>query len=403
MNRYVIAIPLVVLLVFVLCLFGDVSSPAPASAQGQPGRCAAAVARLQQTVTAEARTYANARRTMCQYMSLSPDMREGRPQAINDSVQQNLATARQENAAAYSAASGCDISKVRRPEVIENSMGSVDAYISCIGPPDTSCFRLSGPIFDVCVKADRERRAARERGPCAAVLNRLDCESIKVADSGQGESEREPTVTVPGDLKPECRDAYLQFKAAEREYQQAQKRVRDLSSTYGAAGPRGTAMYNAARQDMNRAAEKQRATKLKLDECIGSKAEQPCEANFAGSYKADTSTLIISGSGSSLSATEQWHSGGRSGTNKWSNCTVTGNTAQCTWTGDYRDDPDKTADRSGTLTVTLNGDTLTGAYEEAEPKFHWKVAPYASAMRKGANWPIRQMRVGGTSQPCKPR
>jgi hypothetical protein len=403
MSRYVIAIPLVVLLVFVFCLCGVVSSPVPANAQGQPSRCAAAVARLQQTVTAEAHTYADARRTMCQFMSLSPDMREGRPQAINDSVQRNLATARQENAAAYSAASGCDISRVKRPQVIESSMGSVDAYVSCIGPPDMSCFRLSGPIFDVCVKADQEKRAARASGVCAALLQRLDCESIKVADSGQGENEREPTVTVPGDIKAECRDAYLQYQAAEREYAQAQKRVRDLSSTYGAAGPRGTAMYNAARQDMNRAAEKQRATRQKLDECTGGKAEQPCEVNFAGSYKADTSTLMISGSGSSLSATEEWHAGGRSGTNKWSNCKVTGNTAQCTWTGDYRDDPDKTADRSGTLTVTLNGDTLTGAYEEAEPKFHWRVSPYNSAMHKGAHWPIRQMRVGGASQPCKPR
>jgi len=402
-NRYVIAIPLVVLLVFVFCLCGVVSSPVPANAQGQPSRCAAAVARLQQTVTAEARTYANARRTMCQYMSLSPDMREGRPQAINDSVQRNLTTARQENAAAYSAASGCDISKVKRPEVIESSMGSVDAYVSCIGPPDTSCFRLSGPIFDVCVKADQQRRAARASGVCASLLQRLDCASIKVVEPEQPGNEREPVVIVPGDLKPECRDAYLQFKAAEREYEQARKHVQDLAPNYAAAGPRGTAMYNAARADMNHANEKQRLAKQKLDECTGGKADQPCEVNFAGSYKADTSTLIISGNASSLSATEEWHSGGRSGTNKWSNCKVTGNTAQCTWTGDYRDDPDKTADRSGTLTVTLNGDTLTGAYEEAEPKFHWRVAPYDSAMRKGAHWPIRQMRVGGASQPCKPR
>ena len=136
----------------------------------------------------------------------------------------------------------------------------------------------------------------------------------------------------------------------------------------------------------------------------GNRVFAQCDANFAGTYAnaAGTSTITVSGNGSLLTAKEVWASGGRSGTNTWSNCMVTGNTIKCDWNGDYKGDPDKTADRSGTLTATISGDTLTGNYLEDAPKFHWNVAPYPSAMREGAKWPLNHVRKGGAPSPCAP-
>lgn len=135
---------------------------------------------------------------------------------------------------------------------------------------------------------------------------------------------------------------------------------------------------------------------------IAGSVRAQCDANFAGTYaRADgTSTVTISGSGSSLTATEEWAAGGRNGTNNWSNCQVTGNTIKCKWTGVYRGDPDKTADRKGTVTGTLNGDKLTGTFYEDEPTFHWNVAPYPSAIHKGATFELNSIRKGGAPPPC---
>lgn len=115
-------------------------------------------------------------------------------------------------------------------------------------------------------------------------------------------------------------------------------------------------------------------------------------SRWAGTYTNDASVLRISGGPQSLSAAEQWKTGGRFGINQWSNCHVTGNTAKCQWTGIYQGDPDKTANRHGTLEVTLSGDRLSGSYYEDEPSFAWKVSPYPSAMHKGAVWPINMKR-----------
>ncbi len=116
--------------------------------------------------------------------------------------------------------------------------------------------------------------------------------------------------------------------------------------------------------------------------------------NFAGTYSnGQGGTITISGGGGSWTATEEWEGGGRNGTNRWRNCQVNGNTLKCDWTGEYRGDPDKTADRSGTLTATIDGDSLTGSYYENAPNFHWNVAPYDSAMHEGAVWPMNYHRV----------
>jgi hypothetical protein len=368
--------------------------------------CRAAVARIQRAVTAEAHAYADARRTMCQFMSLSADMREGRPQAINDSMQRNLRDARGESAAAYKAAAGCDTSGVKRPQVYQKS--SVDAYVACVGGPDPSCYRLAGADFDRCVKADQVRRDARARS-CESVFAQADCQGLEVVEQNQPPgADDEPVVTLPADLNPECRDAYVQSVTAGREYERAQKRVRELASTFGAAGPRGTAMYNAARADSQRASEKKAEADRKLRACQaldGDAAHKECD--FSGTYVNDvkTSTITISGGGSSLTVTEEWAAGGRSGTNHWSNCRATGNVVKCDWTGDYRGDPGKSGDRHGTLEVTFSGNTMTGTYLEDTPDFkNPDGTPFTgySAMRKGARWPINHTRKEGTLPPCEP-
>jgi hypothetical protein len=114
--------------------------------------------------------------------------------------------------------------------------------------------------------------------------------------------------------------------------------------------------------------------------------------NWSGTYVSTASTMTVVGTARSLSATEQWKTGGRNGTNTWVNCQVKGNTAKCNWTGTYEGDPDKTAERHGTLEVTLSGNTITGTYYEDEPTFHWNVGAYPSAIHKGATWPINVQR-----------
>jgi hypothetical protein len=112
--------------------------------------------------------------------------------------------------------------------------------------------------------------------------------------------------------------------------------------------------------------------------------------NWAGNWSQNLSNgayaSTISLSGNSLRASFQYQNGHSTGTGQW-NCTVTGNTARGYWTESYND-PDKSAQRRGTLQATINGDTITGQALEDEPVFSWRTSPYTSAMRKGAVWPI---------------
>jgi hypothetical protein len=134
------------------------------------------------------------------------------------------------------------------------------------------------------------------------------------------------------------------------------------------------------------------------------------QVTWAGTYASKSSgaasTVTVSGSGGSLTATEHWKAGPRYGSNTWHNCKVSGNTAKCDWTGTYEGDPDKFGHRRGTLEARLSGNTISGAYYEDEPTFDWHVAPYPSAMHKGAVWPFTLTRTsaptGGTAQTGAP-
>jgi hypothetical protein len=361
MKRYVIAVMISISIIFMLCLSCAVSSPFAAPALAQPGRCVAAVGRVQQAVTAEAHIYADARRTMCQYISLSPDMRQGKPEAINNSTQQKLATAKQTTAAAYEAARGCNTSTVKRPEVVESSVETVDAYTACLGPqPGIACSLLTGQQETACYEA----RAAKER-KCAAVLQQLDCNSTRVVEDTPSQEE-EPIVTVPGDLKPACRDAYLQFKAAEREYDRASKRAQAVAPGSGVAGPRGTAMYNAAREDMNRAAEKQQQAKLNLDTCTGGNVRNdprpPASNPFNGSWVAQDNHTDSRDNGAGLKNVSITVTTDLSGVTQfdYAGYIFKGRLSGDTFTFDYYHDGGKYG--SGSLQIT--GDQFSGKWQD---------------------------------------
>jgi len=115
---------------------------------------------------------------------------------------------------------------------------------------------------------------------------------------------------------------------------------------------------------------------------------------WSGTYvnAAGTSTIIVTGDRGRLTAEENWKVGDRYGRNAWVGCTVQANTAKCKWTGTYEGDPAKSGTRSGTLTVTLDGNTLTGRYDEDTPNFKRPDGkPFDSSyssIHKGAEWPV---------------
>lgn len=116
-------------------------------------------------------------------------------------------------------------------------------------------------------------------------------------------------------------------------------------------------------------------------------------ANWSGTWKNvnGTSTLTVSGNGTALTASEIWNNGERHGQVTWKNCKVQGNNATCDWDGTYEGDPGKSGTRHGTLSVTVNGNALTGSYYEDTPNFvNADGTPFtgSSAMHKGAVWPI---------------
>jgi hypothetical protein len=114
--------------------------------------------------------------------------------------------------------------------------------------------------------------------------------------------------------------------------------------------------------------------------------------NWAGTWVGSyNQTVHISGSGSSISASFEYQQPGASGNGQWSNCRVTGNTAECNYTA-HHDDATKSGSRRGTLKVTLNGDTITGTLYEDEPQWTYKgdrnASNVSSAMYKGAQFPV---------------
>jgi hypothetical protein len=117
---------------------------------------------------------------------------------------------------------------------------------------------------------------------------------------------------------------------------------------------------------------------------------KPASLNWTGTWTGSYEYIVhISGAGDSISATYRYEQVGASGSGQWSNCRVTGNTAECDYTGTH-DDATKSGTRRGKVKVTLSGDTMTGTWYEDTPQWSYKpgysAANVSSAMFKGAEF-----------------
>lgn len=124
----------------------------------------------------------------------------------------------------------------------------------------------------------------------------------------------------------------------------------------------------------------------------GNTGETKGNDKWAGTYVNETGTMTVSGGGSYVSAQVTWKASDSSGTDSYSSCNVTGNTAtNCQWSG-KQEDIDKKTDRKGKCELTLNGDGITVKCIEDTPTFQvkkgreWSFESYVSKMRKGAEW-----------------
>ena len=240
-----------------------------ARAMGQSAQCRAAVEHLQKAVNAEAYAYTGARLTQCQVLALPEDSRVGRPQAINDSMQRKLLDAVKETAAAKDAARGCDTSRIVRPETSKVNVQSQNIMMTCYYREQIAHGYDSVPILQILGIAPPPKSA------CDKLANELDCADLENVE--ETNTQEETTAYVPGDLRPECLDSYLQFKAAEREYKRAHEYERELAQNAGPAGPRGQEMWKRARLDVSRTSEQKSEAERKLEACKKANRENaPC-------------------------------------------------------------------------------------------------------------------------------
>jgi hypothetical protein len=282
-------------IISVVCLSSAVgpskASVASARAASQRAGCVAAVKRVQKAVTAQTHAFVNAMRTSCQVASLPPESRAGKPQAINDMMQKNLENARKEMAAAYSAAAGCDTSRIETPQ-ISGGGGTADAYRICIHADDDPCdefWRIGGTLLSECMGRNHRRQAERE-GTCAAMMEKMDCESLHVVGgdtSDGGTTVEEEVAFVPGDIEPECREAYLQLKAAEKEKERTQKYLNDIGPKFSGAGPKGYEIYKSAKANNDRASQNKFQAEKKLKACQALSEEGEAD-NGTGEAESDT-------------------------------------------------------------------------------------------------------------------
>jgi hypothetical protein len=304
-------------------------------------RCSAAVKAVQDAVNEQAYATAEMRRAMCELGSLSPEMREGRPKAIYDARMRNFQAAQKKTSAAYTNARGCDTTRVHRPEITDYDPAATDLTIACYA-----------------------RHQLRGAGPgsiaeCDRLLQNLNCGAIKVVEPERPPTDETP-VTIPEGLKPECRDAYLKFKAAEKDYQRAEKHYHDIATSgYGAAGPRGTAMLNAARKDQQTASAALSEARARLDRCTAEAPKTGCNG-FAGTWKTDFGTMTFA-----LTGGNQVHA-------------------------DYDFD-------GGSVTGTISGDgrTMTGTYSENKAKGSFRFTLAADGKSFSGTW----NRTSGTREP----
>lgn len=122
-----------------------------------------------------------------------------------------------------------------------------------------------------------------------------------------------------------------------------------------------------------------------------SKEKEDDDANWNGTFTDSYSKFIFSGSANSVPATWTYVVADSKGTASINSIQVKGNTATGTWRAQHQDDT-KSGTRSGTFTLTLNGDNISGQLVEDTPNWSYKpgysAANVNSSMRKGAVWAI---------------
>lgn len=119
--------------------------------------------------------------------------------------------------------------------------------------------------------------------------------------------------------------------------------------------------------------------------------EKDDDDDWNGTFVDNYSTFNFSGGGGSVSATWTYVVGDSKGTASLTSTKMNGNTATGTWKAQHEDNT-KTGSRSGTFTVTISGNNITGQLVEDTPKWSYKAgysaANVSSSMRKGATWAI---------------
>jgi hypothetical protein len=125
---------------------------------------------------------------------------------------------------------------------------------------------------------------------------------------------------------------------------------------------------------------------------LSKEKEEDDEADWNGTFTDNLySTYRFSGSSSSVSASWTYAGLDFKGTGSLNSKKMEGNKATGTWNVQHEDDT-KTGSRSGTFTLTLNGNTITGQLVENTPTWSYKpgysAANVFSSMHKGSVWAI---------------
>lgn len=111
------------------------------------------------------------------------------------------------------------------------------------------------------------------------------------------------------------------------------------------------------------------------------------ETKWDGTYADTYSTITVSGK----SINFQFQVGDSKGSGTWAIEKMEGNSVAGKWTSSYSD-ATKTGTRSGTVTASISGDTISGEYIEDTPIWSWKAGygPHnvTSSMYKGKHWPF---------------
>lgn len=122
---------------------------------------------------------------------------------------------------------------------------------------------------------------------------------------------------------------------------------------------------------------------------LGCDQSSGTQAIWSGTFTNSLMKLTLSGNAGAVTATYSWGPADNAskGNGTWTLKPDGNTTAKGTWTESFEDN-DKTSQRSGSITVILNGNSLTYNLIEDEPKHSWKPGkePYPSKMRKDAPW-----------------